>query len=221
MRGGEGVDAGEFLGAGFPGGSLDVGVDLFGPGDAGAHRLEPRRSRPDQLTSGLQQRLTVAPGLSVPIQATTILTQAPLVRSHRDAVGDRVPDHCGQAIFLARAGAEIAPLRVPHQQPPPLQVPGDARDNLAGQRIEFRRCLWRNAPKAWPGRGQLMDAIEHQQNNVAEGKANYGYNAQTGEFGDLVSMGIIDPTKVARSVVVMSPACTDRSPLSYCVRRLI
>jgi len=66
-----------------------------------------------------------------------------------------------------------------------------------------------------------MDAIEHQQNNVAEGKANYGYNAQTGEFGDLVSMGIIDPTKVARSVVVMSPVCTDRSPLSYCVRRLI
>ncbi len=33
---------------------------------------------------------------------------------------------------------------------------------------------------------------------VAEGKGNYGYNAQTGQFGDLVSMGIIDPTKVAR-----------------------
>jgi chaperonin GroEL len=38
-------------------------------------------------------------------------------------------------------------------------------------------------------------------NKVAEGKANYGYNAQTGEFGDLVSMGIIDPTKVSRSAL--------------------
>jgi chaperonin GroEL len=35
-------------------------------------------------------------------------------------------------------------------------------------------------------------------NKVAEGKGNYGYNAATGEFGDLVAMGIIDPTKVAR-----------------------
>ena len=35
-------------------------------------------------------------------------------------------------------------------------------------------------------------------NKVAEGKGNYGYNAQTDEFGDMVAMGIIDPTKVAR-----------------------
>jgi len=38
-------------------------------------------------------------------------------------------------------------------------------------------------------------------NRVAEGKGNFGYNAQTGEFGDMVSMGIIDPTKVARSAL--------------------
>ena len=35
-------------------------------------------------------------------------------------------------------------------------------------------------------------------NKVKEGKGNYGYNAQTGEFGDLVEMGILDPTKVTR-----------------------
>jgi chaperonin GroEL len=35
-------------------------------------------------------------------------------------------------------------------------------------------------------------------NKVAEGKDNYGYNAQTAEFGDLVQMGVIDPTKVVR-----------------------
>jgi len=35
-------------------------------------------------------------------------------------------------------------------------------------------------------------------NEVAKGKGNYGYNAATDEYGDLVEMGIIDPTKVTR-----------------------
>jgi chaperonin GroEL len=35
-------------------------------------------------------------------------------------------------------------------------------------------------------------------NKVKDGKGNYGYNAQTGDFGDLVEMGILDPTKVTR-----------------------
>jgi chaperonin GroEL len=35
-------------------------------------------------------------------------------------------------------------------------------------------------------------------NKVKEGKGNFGYNAQTGDFGDLVEMGILDPTKVTR-----------------------
>jgi chaperonin GroEL len=35
-------------------------------------------------------------------------------------------------------------------------------------------------------------------NAVVEGKGNYGYNAATGEYGDMVELGIIDPTKVTR-----------------------
>ena len=35
-------------------------------------------------------------------------------------------------------------------------------------------------------------------NRVREHKGNYGYNAATGEYGDLVEMGILDPTKVTR-----------------------
>jgi chaperonin GroEL len=38
-------------------------------------------------------------------------------------------------------------------------------------------------------------------NKVAENKGNYGYNASTGEFGDMVEMGILDPTKVTRSAL--------------------
>ena len=35
-------------------------------------------------------------------------------------------------------------------------------------------------------------------NKVAEGTGNYGYNAATGQYGDMVEMGILDPTKVTR-----------------------
>jgi len=38
-------------------------------------------------------------------------------------------------------------------------------------------------------------------NKVAEGKGNYGYNAASGEFGDMFEMGILDPTKVTRSAL--------------------
>ena len=35
-------------------------------------------------------------------------------------------------------------------------------------------------------------------NAVAEGKGNYGYNAASGEYGDMIKEGILDPTKVTR-----------------------
>ncbi|EIL96593.1 molecular chaperone GroEL [Rhodanobacter thiooxydans] len=38
-------------------------------------------------------------------------------------------------------------------------------------------------------------------NKVKEGKGNYGYNAASGEFGDMVEMGILDPTKVTRTAL--------------------
>ena len=39
--------------------------------------------------------------------------------------------------------------------------------------------------------GKLLEAMEY----------NYGYDAQTGEYGDLVKLGIIDPTKVVRTAL--------------------
>jgi len=38
-------------------------------------------------------------------------------------------------------------------------------------------------------------------NKVLEGKGNFGYNAATGEYGDMIEMGILDPTKVTRSAL--------------------
>ena len=38
-------------------------------------------------------------------------------------------------------------------------------------------------------------------NKVADGKGSYGFNAQTEEYGDMVKMGILDPTKVVRTAL--------------------
>src|SRR5216110_2930041 len=38
-------------------------------------------------------------------------------------------------------------------------------------------------------------------NKVLENKGNYGFNAQTEEYGDLVQQGVIDPTKVTRTAL--------------------
>ncbi|AEH39610.1 chaperone Hsp60 [Buchnera aphidicola (Cinara tujafilina)] len=38
-------------------------------------------------------------------------------------------------------------------------------------------------------------------NNVKDGNGNYGYNAASDEYGDMISFGILDPTKVTRSAL--------------------
>ena len=37
--------------------------------------------------------------------------------------------------------------------------------------------------------------------NVKEGNGSYGFNAATGEFGDMIDMGILDPAKVTRTAI--------------------
>jgi chaperonin GroEL len=38
-------------------------------------------------------------------------------------------------------------------------------------------------------------------NKVREKEASYGFNAETGEYGDMIKMGVIDPTKVSRTAL--------------------
>jgi chaperonin GroEL len=38
-------------------------------------------------------------------------------------------------------------------------------------------------------------------NKVVEGKGNYGYNAGNGTYGDMMEMGVLDPTKVTRTAL--------------------
>jgi chaperonin GroEL len=63
--------------------------------------------------------------------------------------------------------------------------------------------LLRRAVEA-PFRQIVMNAGDEASvvlNNVKAGTGNYGYNAATGEYGDMIAMGILDPAKVTRSAL--------------------
>ena len=47
--------------------------------------------------------------------------------------------------------------------------------------------------------GESADVVV---NNILEGDNSYGYNAGTGEYGDMLELGIIDPTKVTKTALV-------------------
>jgi chaperonin GroEL len=49
-------------------------------------------------------------------------------------------------------------------------------------------------------------------NKVMEGKGNYGYNAATGEYGDMVAMGVVDPTKVTRTALQNAASVSSLMP---------
>jgi len=46
------------------------------------------------------------------------------------------------------------------------------------------------------------DSADVVVNNILAGDANYGYNAANGVYGDMLELGIIDPTKVTKTALV-------------------
>jgi len=79
-----------------------------------------------------------------------------------------------------------------------LKLKGDNADQNAGIGIVLRameeplRVIVSNAG----------DEASVVINNVASGTGNYGYNAATGEYGDVVQQGVIDPAKVTKTALV-------------------
>jgi len=88
----------------------------------------------------------------------------------------------GGGVALLRAKAAVAGLK------------GINHDQDAGITIVLR------AMEA-PIRAITMNAGDEPSvvvNKVLEGKGSYGYNAATSEYGDMLAMGVVDPTKVTR-----------------------
>jgi chaperonin GroEL len=91
----------------------------------------------------------------------------------------------GGGVALIRARTAIA------------KVKGDNHDQDAGVKIVLRaveeplRQIVQNA-------GLEPSVVV---NNVENGKGNYGFNAANETYGDMVEMGVLDPTKVTRSAL--------------------
>jgi chaperonin GroEL len=91
----------------------------------------------------------------------------------------------GGGVALLRARAAIADLK------------GANADQDAGIRIVLRaleaplRVIASNA-------GDEPSVVIAK---VLEGKGNFGYDAATGQYGDLVEAGVVDPTKVTRTAL--------------------
>jgi len=77
------------------------------------------------------------------------------------------------------------------------QLKGDNPDQEAGIKI-VRRALEEPLRQIVANAGEEPSVV---MNKVAEGKGNFGFNAQTETYGDLVEMGVVDPTKVARTAL--------------------
>lgn len=91
----------------------------------------------------------------------------------------------GGGMALLRARSRIGDLK------------GDNDDQNAGIRIVLRAV-------EEPLRAIVKNAGEEPSvviSKVLEGTGNYGYNAATGEYADLVETGVVDPTKVTRTAL--------------------
>jgi len=91
----------------------------------------------------------------------------------------------GGGVALLRARQKLGALK------------GDNPDQDAGIKIVLRAV-------EQPLREIVANAGDEPSvviNKVLEGKGNFGYNAQTGGYGDMIEMGILDPTKVTRTAL--------------------
>ena len=91
----------------------------------------------------------------------------------------------GGGVALVRVAAKLTGLR------------GDNEDQNVGIKVALR------AMEA-PLRQIVINAGEEASviaNAVKNGEGNFGYNAYTEQYGDMLAMGILDPTKVTRSAL--------------------
>ncbi|MBI4695768.1 MAG: chaperonin GroEL [Gammaproteobacteria bacterium] len=91
-------------------------------------------------------------------------------------------------------GGGVALLRI---QAMVKAVKGENHDQQIGIDI-LTRALEEPARQIVANAGEEPSVII---NKILEGKGNFGYNAQTGEFGDMIELGILDPAKVTRSAL--------------------
>lgn len=77
------------------------------------------------------------------------------------------------------------------------EVKGDNHDQDMGIKIAMR-AMEEPLRQIVANAGESADVV---LNAVEAGEGNFGYNARTSEYGDMIAMGILDPTKVTRTAL--------------------
>ena len=91
----------------------------------------------------------------------------------------------GGGVALVRAQKAVAQLK------------GDNEEQTAGIKIVLRAM--EEPMRQIVGNAGLEPSVV--VNAVANGEGNYGFNAQTSEYGDMVALGVLHPTKVTRTAL--------------------
>jgi chaperonin GroEL len=172
-------------------------IDGAGSADAIKNRITQINKQIDEVTSDydkekLQERKAKLAGGVAVIKvgaATEVEMKEKKARvedalhATRAAVEEGVV--AGGGVALLRAKANISDLK------------GDNHDQDAGIKIILRAV-------EEPLRQIVINCGEEASvvvNRVAEGKGNFGYNAGNGTYGDMMEMGVLDPTKVTRTAL--------------------
>ena len=91
----------------------------------------------------------------------------------------------GGGVALVRAQKAVAQLK------------GDNEEQTAGIKIVLR-AMEEPMRQIVANAGLEPSVVV---NAVANGEGNYGFNAQTSQYGDMIEMGVLDPTKVTRTAL--------------------
>jgi len=172
-------------------------VDGAGKADAIKSRVDQIRAHIEEATSDydkekLQERMAKLAGGVAVIKvgaATEVEMKEKKARvedalhATRAAVEEGVVP--GGGVALIRARKALADLT------------GDNEDQTAGVNIA-RRAMEEPLRQIVTNAGDEASVVLAK---VDDGEGNFGYNAATGEYGDMIEMGILDPTKVTRSAL--------------------
>ena len=172
-------------------------VDGAGNADQIAERVQQIRAQIEESTSEydkekLQERVAkLAGGVAViKIGAATEVE----MKEKKDRVDDAL--HATRAAVEEGvvAGGGVALVRAVNVLD---GLKGANEDQTAGINI-LRRAIEAPLRQIVSNAGDEPSVVI---NAVKAGEGNFGYNAATGEYGDMLEMGILDPAKVTRSAL--------------------
>ena len=188
-------------------------INGFGEADAVQHRItsiraEIEQSKSDYDKEKLQERLAkLAGGVSVLYIGAATETE---MKEKKDRVDDALAATRAAVEEGIVPGGGVALIRCASSLD---QVKTVNEDEKLGVDI-VRKALQAPLKQIVANAGGNGEVVAHF---VEEGEAAYGFNARTNEYGDMIDMGIIDPTKVTRTAIENAVSIASMVLMTECV----